>query len=419
MVAILRHRVLWAALCLLLFSTALVAANRPNLGADGAQALRTIIGNQGVANLEAAVFNTQDTFRRLQYDSGLAQAEAPWRVSPPIASTSPTPSPTATMTPSPTALPPVVVIRDNLDGKTTFLPTLTPTPLPPTPTPTATPWQPAAAVPLGHIDDEGIWTPYITNANGATVGYRTFLQPDPERPFTLVGVVAIDLEQTELHFVLGTEEPAVAGDLNGYGRIAAADKTPDLLLAAFNGGFKGTHGQYGAMADGQVALPAKDGLATVALYQDGSVRIGAWGSDITADEALVAWRQNAHLVVENGTITDVAARNSLYDWSGSIDNEVVTWRSGLGLSADGRTLYYFAGSSLNMPALGAAMTAVGVEQGLLLDINPYWVHFTAFAPQGDSFTVDPLFPAEMNQHADRFLRAYQRDFFYITAAAKP
>ncbi|MCB0033768.1 MAG: hypothetical protein KDE51_07110, partial [Anaerolineales bacterium] len=266
MVAILRHRVLWAALCLLLFSTVLVAANRPNLGADGAQALRSIIGNQGVANLEAAVFNTQDTFRRLQYDSGLAQAEAPWRVSPDLTSTSPTPSPTATMTPLPTPLPPVVVIRDNLNGKTASLPTMTPTTLPPTPTPTATPWQPAAAVPLGHIDDEGIWTPYITNANGATVGYRTFLQPDPERPFTLVGVVALDLQQTELHFVLGTEEPAVEGDLNGFGRIAAADKTPDRLLAAFNGGFKGTHGQYGAMADGLIALPAKDGLATVALY---------------------------------------------------------------------------------------------------------------------------------------------------------
>lgn len=414
--AILRHRVLWAALCLFLFSTAFVAANRPNLGADGAQALRAIIGNQGVADLEAAVFNTQDTLRRLQYDSGLAQAEAPWAVNTAIPTASPTPLPTPTLTP--TALPPVIMIRDNNADKTALLPTMTPTPLPSTATPTATPWQPATALPLGNIDNEGVWTPYITTADGVTVGYRTFLQPDPERPFTLVGVVAIDLDQTDLHFVLGTEEPSVEGGPTGHGRIPAADKTADILLAAFNGGFKATHGHYGAMADGLIALPAKEGLATVGLYKDGSVRIGAWGSDITTDESLVAWRQNAHLVVENGTITDVAARNSLYDWSGSIDNEVVTWRSGLGISADGRTLYYFAGSSLNMPALGAAMTAVGVEQGLLLDINPYWVHFTAFIPQNDTFTVDPLFPAEMHQHADRFLRAYQRDFFYITAPAQ-
>lgn len=411
MVIIYRPRVLWAALCLLLFSTAPILANRPSLGADGAHVLRSVIGNQGVADLEAAVFNTQDTFRRLQYDSGLAQAEAPWALS----TSAPTFVPTQTPLPSatPTVIHAVIVSYDTVDSKATLLPTVSPTQMP-TATPTATPWQPAAAVALGHIENEGIWTAYLTNTAGQTVGYRTFLQPDPERPFTLVGVVAIDLEQTELHFVLGTEEPALEGGPHGNGRIPAADQAMGTLLAAFNGGFKATHGEYGAMANDLIALPAKDGLATVGLYEDGSVRIWAWGQDITADESLVAWRQNAHLVVENGAVTAMAERNSLYDWSGSINNEVVTWRSGLGLSADGRTLYYFAGNSLNMPTLGAAMTAVGVEQGLLLDINPYWVHFTAFIPQGDTLAVDPLFPAEMNHHADRFLRAYQRDFFYIT-----
>jgi len=52
---------------------------------------------------------------------------------------------------------------------------------------------------------------------------------------------------------------------------------------------------------------------------------------------------------------------------------------------------------------------------MLLDINPYWVHFTAIHADGDKLVADPLFPAEMKRHADRFLtNGYSRDFFYIT-----
>lgn len=50
------------------------------------------------------------------------------------------------------------------------------------------------------------------------------------------------------------------------------------------------------------------------------------------------------------------------DW---VDNEVVTWRSGIRLSSDGRTLYYFADPGLQMAALGQSMTGVGVAQGRL------------------------------------------------------
>ncbi len=232
-----------------------------------------------------------------------------------------------------------------------------------------------------------------------------------------MAVVAIDLTQTQLHFVLGSQEPSQPDGPRGRGQIPAEHKDTGILLATFNGGFKATHGQFGAMSDGVEALPPQDGLATVALYDDGQIKIGAWGTDIVPDDHLVAWRQNAPLIIDRGEMTEAARRNSMADWSGSVHDEIVTWRSGLGLSADGQVLYYFAGPSLHMPSLAQAMLTVGVAQGMLLDINPSWVQFSAItAPEGE-LVATPLL-AEM-PHPDRYLNQYgsERDFFYLTVAS--
>ncbi|MCI0397972.1 MAG: phosphodiester glycosidase family protein [Chloroflexi bacterium] len=399
-----------------------VAHQGAALAAGLADPLRGLIGAEGVATLETLFFNAQDQVKQWEYGLGFKEPEAPWAVaaapigptSTPAASPSPTPPP-ATLTPT-SALPPQMV-ADSLQATATQ-PAATATQAPPTPTLTATPWRPASIAPLGSLEGEGLWSPYLFSPAGQIVAFRTFLQPDPERPFTTVGVVAFDLTQSRLHFVLGASEPSVPGGPRGAGRMTASDRVPGLLLAAFNGGFKAVHGTYGAMAGGAEALPPLDGLGTVAIYQDGAVQIGRWGEDILPLPAIVAWRQNAPLVVENGQVTAVAERNSIVDWSGSIDGEVITWRSGLGLSADGRVLYYFAGPSLGMPALGRAMVAAGVDQGMLLDINSYWVHFTAIRPAGDELLAEPLFGREMDTHPDRFLRASDRDFFYVTAVVE-
>jgi hypothetical protein len=391
----------------------------PALAAEAADFLRAVIGNEGVAALESLVFRAEDEARQAQYDLGLGEAAAPWSVEP--VATYVVPTPTATAEPTPTAATSEPIVH--ISWQATVIPVTpaaevaTATPQPsatPLPRPTATPWQPAPVQPLGSLAGEGVWLPYLWDAAGQAVAYRTFVQPDPERPFAVVGVVAFDLRRTKLNFVLGSEEPSVAGGPRGNGRMAAEDMTAGVLLATFNGGFKATHGQYGAMSRGLMPLPAINGLGTVALYEDGSMRIGEWGVDMFDSARMVAWRQNAPLVVQSGEITAAAQRNSIVDWSGSIDGAVVTWRSGLGLSYDRQVLYYFAGSSLNMPALGRAMVAANVYQGMLLDINEYWVHFTAIRANGDGLTAEPLFNDAMQVHADRFLRQSARDFFYVT-----
>lgn len=377
----------------------------PVIGAQAAKPLRHLLGNERVASIETVWLGWHDEWTQQKVSWGVVEPSAPW-----AAGIVTRPAPTATPWPTPTSLRPVLVTTAVVTPPPAGTPTPTATPSP-TPTITPTPWALANLAPFGSLEGEGVWTPYLFNEGGQAVAYRTFLQPDPNRPLTIVGVVAFDLRQTNLNFVLGTEEPAAGA--KSKGKIPAQDMQNGQLIAAFNGGFMASHGKYGAMAAGVEALPPADDLATLAMYMDGRVELGAW-NELPAGE-FTAWRQNAYMVVKDGQLTDETKHNSLFYWSGSIDNKVVTWRSGAGLSADKQVLYYVAGSGLDMVNLGTAMQRANIWQGMLLDINPFWVHFSAITSDAEgTLLASPLFPDDMTNHTDRFLRANTRDFFYVT-----
>jgi len=374
---------------------------RPATAAQGADVLRAIIGDEAVSKLEMVVFQVQDTVKQWKYDLGWATPAAPWQASDPI---SPRPLPTV-ISSAPSSTP-------DLAGKA-------PTPaskesVPAAITPAQLTWMPAPAIPFGKLSGEGIWTPYIQDARGQTVSYRTFLQPDPTRPYVIVGVVAFEVSQTRLHYVLGSVEPFAPDNPKRSGEMSAADKTPGVLLAMFNGGFKARHGHFGAMADGVIALPPRDGFGTLVIYKDGTLKMGEWGTEITDSPDMVAWRQNGPFVIHQGQISPKISENSPLDWGYTVDDVSPTWRSGIGLSADGKTLYYLCGSSLSMEMLASSMQAAGISDGLQLDINTYWVHFVAVRANGNKLGLDALFPDMMNENIDRYLQPYTRDFFYVT-----
>lgn len=370
----------------------------PELGAQGADWLRGVIGNKPVAQLETMAFKAKDNVQQLKYSLGLERPAVPWKVG--VEEAAPL-----------TEAPGLVLTPTLIPGLPSLVRPIS------TPESTAAPWQPSPVIStLGTLKGEGVWTSYINDYSGVPIADRTFIQPDKDRPYSVVAVVAFDMRRARLHYVLGTEEPSVPKGPRGTGKIANEYRVPGMLVCAFNGGFKATHGHFGAMADGVVALPPRNGLATVSLYDDGTVRIGEWGRDIiTQTGNMVAWRENGPLIIREGQIMPRVFTDLVADWGGTLQGSVVTWRSALGLSADNRTLYYVAGPNLSMPVLARAMLAVGIYQGMLLDINPYWVHFTAIHADGEKLVADPLFPAEMKQNADRFLtNGYSRDFFYIT-----
>ena len=394
----------------------------PSVGAQAANHTRNLIGPQAVAQIEAIVFQVQDTVKQWYYQSGVEQAEAPWEsgaipsalpssVQIPIEKASPTPEPAKftpisfTATETPASWEQSEATQYQLLTKTASA-TLIPTPYI---------WQLSTLIPFGSIEGAGVWLPYLHDQEGHVVAARTFMQPDPERPYAIVAVVAFDLTQTRLHFILGFNEPSLPDGPKGNGLIPEKDRKAGGLLAAFNGGFRAANGHFGAMADGIVALPPKSGMATVGIYRSGEVRIGNWGEDINDTPDLVAWRQNCRLIIQDGKISPRVYNDSVTDWGASISNQIVTRRSSLGLDREAKTLYYFAGPSLSMPALADAMLAAGVQHGMLLDINHFWVHFTAIHSEDGSLIAEPLLPNDMHDHIDRYLGPSPADFFYITA----
>lgn len=400
----------------------LILKFRPDIGATAASSLRQVIGNRGVAQLESAVFTLQDATIRQANKMGFLEAQAPWQSAAGQESLAalpqtPAPRPTASATVPSTELMTPTMEPTDASGTVPAVTPATPTATPePTPSPTPAGWSLPDIKPFGSLAGEGQWQPYITHPDGDIVGLRTFLQPDPERPHTIVAVVAFDLARVNLNYVLGSEEPSLPSGPRGSGRIPPEDKEPGKLLATFNGGFLATHGQYGAMSDGIVALPPKNWAGTVAMGNDGRVQIGIWGEDIDPIGDYAAWRQNASMVVHQGEINERVNNSSIATWGGSLDGAIVTWRSGLGLSADGQVLYFLAGPAMSMPILAKTMVAVGVHNGILLDVNPFWVHFAAIQAKGDAFHAEPLFEEGMESKPDRYLFQSQRDFFYITAS---
>jgi len=390
----------------------------PDIGAQGADWLRSVIGDKAVAFIESTAFQTEDIFHRWKYQLTGATPVAPWNPAPPkdVAVTGVGISP-STSTSSPIGVPPSKGGKGKAsnalitNGFNSQFPKagaqskgLNDSPG----------WVLPSITPLGTVSGEGQWSPFLSDASGQVVAERTFLQPDPQRPYALVAVIAFDLSKTSLHFVLGTIEPKSPVTISRPGTIPSADIAPGILVAAFNGGFKAQHGHFGVMVDNTTVIPPRDGMGTLGIYSDGQVQIGAWGTDITPSPQLIAWRQNGPLIIQNGQINPHTADYAPQDWGYTVAGSITTPRSAIGISQDGRTLFYAAGPYLTLPALARALQAAGAYQAMQLDINNYYVHFEAISFNGNVPQATPLLDFMHGSGDGRFLKPYPRDFFYIT-----
>jgi hypothetical protein len=403
---------------LMLVGGYVVATQNAEVGAKAAMVLRSVIGDQAVAQLESIVYAVKDSFNQLEAHAGMLQAPTPWADVPTeLPSRTPLPSATATPRPMSTATPDA---NAPLRLTVATSPTAEPATLTPTLMPTATPpWDPTPIKGFTSMKDEGQWQSYIQDATGQTVAYRTRLFPDLKRLYYAEAiVVAFDLNAVRLNFALGKDEPKSPVKVNRPGKIPEADLKLGHLLAAFNGGFLAQHGAFGAMVNGVTVLPPRDGLATVAMYDDGQVKLGAWGRDIITDTHLVSWRQNGPLLIDNGVINPETTIGLPRDWGYSVNGETVIWRSALGLSADRRTLYYLAGPNLTLPILAKAMAATGAQFAMQMDINDYWVFFCTFYPNAQDpshLETRELHLVMAYKNRDRYLNGFERDFFYVTS----
>jgi hypothetical protein len=191
------------------------------------------------------------------------------------------------------------------------------------------------------------------------------------------------------------------------------------LIAAFNGGFKTINGHYGMMVNDVTLVPPRDNMGTIAIYRDGRVQIGAWGKDITPTGDMIGYRQNCPPLIDAGQLNPDLAFNNRNEW-GYTGNTDIVWRTGLGLTEDGKYLIYAVGNGTSAMTLAQVLQKAGAYSAIQLDINQYYAHFETYHPENSSNSNGFKLIAErlldkMINEVNIYLTPHARDFFYLTA----
>src|ERR1019366_3635571 len=151
-------------------------------------------------------------------------------------------------------------------------------------------------------------------------------------------------------------------------------------VAAFNGGFVMNVAGGGYYTEGSMIDPLVPGAASLVIYSDGSVNVGAWGSDVAMTPSVVSVRQNLVPLVAAGQPTPQAASPDWQAWgdtcgatscSAAVPGIEQQRRSGVGVAA---------GPALDPLQLAQLLVRAGVERGMQLDINPNWTVLVPYDP---------------------------------------
>jgi hypothetical protein len=278
---------------------------------------------------------------------------------------------------------------------------------------------PPAPVPLvvsPALPGEGQWQPTGPQLDGHYGMYVAQFRADTVYTSQITTAVWIDPTLLRIRLVPGAQEPGGSWtqppDLGG----AAAAKA----VAAFNGGFRMQDAQGGFYLDGRTAVPLRTGAASVVIYRDGHVNIGAWGSQVNMTSQVEAVLQNLVLLVDNGQAAPDATYNDTSIWGATLGANTVVARSGIGVTANG-ALVYVAGPALTAKTLAESLQRAGAVRAMTLDINPEWVTFNFFnhpdPANPGAIQAAKLYP-QMQRPATRYLAptAESRDFFTVSTS---
>ena len=281
---------------------------------------------------------------------------------------------------------------------------------------------PAALVPFGTPGTSGTWRPAGRPVGGVRVIYETTLIPPGGSQ--QAGIAWLDTGLLSARLYSGSVSPG-GGPYRYTAPVAPAQAA--TLVAAFNGGFKMNEARGGYYTEGRLIDPLRAGAASLVIYADGSVDIGAWGSDVTMTPQVVSVRQNLLPLVAGGRPTPQAASRRWRAWGSTcgatsclatVPGIEHQWRSGLGITADG-ALVYAAGPALDPLQLAQLLVRAGAVRGMQLDINPNWPVFVAYdppagAPAGPA-NGSKLLPETAQGPSTFFLATWARDFITMSA----
>lgn len=228
--------------------------------------------------------------------------------------------------------------------------------------------------------------------------------------------VWVDPTILRVRLIPGAQEPGGTWPESPHltGAAAAA------AVAAFNGGFRFQDARGGFYLDGRSAVPLRPGAASIVIYNNGTINVGLWDSDVTMGPQVHAVLQNLVLLVKAGQLAPSATYTDTHIWGGTLGARTVVARSGIGVTKTG-ALIYVAGPALTARTLAEALQRAGAIRAMSLDINPEWVTFNLYdhrdAANPAAISAAKLYP-QMQRPATRYLGPTResRDFFTISTS---
>jgi Phosphodiester glycosidase len=258
---------------------------------------------------------------------------------------------------------------------------------------------------------EGQWR-VLETVKGQPAVFGTFLRPSSVYTSYVAGIVSMDQRLVSFQLRPGSEDPGT-GNWNAQPWIPPGTRTG--LIATFNGGFKIDTSGGGFYLNGHTAGTLTDGAASVVYYKNGTIRIGTWGSEVRMTSHVVGVRQNLKLIVDHGQVPAAVNQDVLGSWGATLGGGYYVWRSGLGVTKDGRVIFVY-GPALNVAELAGLLQRAGAVEALQLDINPYWMSYEYYKADGHPSDPTPanLLPTQQ-QTAYRYYSVYSRDFTAVYA----
>jgi hypothetical protein len=213
-----------------------------------------------------------------------------------------------------------------------------------------------------------------------------------------------------LDAVAGTQQPGGPVGNPGPGKIPEAIVANGNLIAAFDGGFQYRDGKYGMIVGDKTYLPLEKDVGSLVGYKDGTLKIVDYtGQDLGTGITFV--RQNCPILIENGEVFAINEKNKKL-WGRTFNADIYTWRSGVGLTKDGN-LIYAVGNNLAPETLAQALKMGGADSAIQLDINPFWVRFNIFEPNGTGAYSTSTLIKNLKDGSKEYLNGYTKDFFYV------
>lgn len=361
------------------------AAHRfPAVGSGLADALRFVIGVDGVTKLEEWVYGLEDRYN--QWRRGDEKPKAYWKVP----SAAPPPAPSASASASASAAP----------SRPPFLP---------------------ADVGAVHAalaaEGDGVWVPVTEGQGGPPRMFKTLLHPDRKRPWAELFVVAIDARAVALHWEIGTVEPAATvpegRDVERTGLIPPSHQPK--LVAGFNGGFKMQHGRWGAGVKGTTVVAPRTHGCTILPSPDHVAMLAPWPDVEEVAPTRAWWRQTPPCMVHRGKRHGALWDPEAKGWGATLEGDTVIRRSAIGLNGDRSILFVGVSNHTAAHVLADGMMHAGAEDVAQLDVNWSYPRFVVFPERDGELQTESLFPGFEVDPGEYLRDPVARDFFYLTA----